>query len=268
MVGGAGGGEVSDLQGKVALVTGGGSGIGRATALSLAGAGAAVVVADISEEAGGETVRLIEREGGRGAFVRTDVTSWDEIRGMVAFAEEKFGALQIVHNNAGVNSGWPSFPDVPRTKWERTLVINLWAVIAVIQAAVPALRRAGGGVIVNSASLSGLVPFRTEPVYAATKHAVVGLTRSLGPMKQEENIRVNCVCPSFVDTQLPRSRLADMSEEDRTRWEAALDRMPMLKPEDVADGVLELVRDESLSGAVMTIVVGEPRKLVEAPGGQ
>jgi NAD(P)-dependent dehydrogenase (short-subunit alcohol dehydrogenase family) len=267
VVGGAVRGEVNDLEGKVALVTGGGSGIGRATALALANAGASVVVADISEDAGTETQRLMEAAGGRGAFVRTDVTSWDEIERMVAFAEETFGGLHIVHNNAGVNSGWPSFPDGPREKWERTLAINLWAVIAVIQAAVPALRRAGGGVIVNSASLSGLVPFRTEPVYAATKHAVVGLTRSLGPMKQEENIRVNCVCPSFVDTPLPRSRLADMNAEDRARWEAAFDRMPMLKPEDVAEGVLELVRDESLSGAVMTIVVGEPRKLSEAPTG-
>jgi NAD(P)-dependent dehydrogenase (short-subunit alcohol dehydrogenase family) len=258
---------VKDLAGKVALVTGGGSGIGRATALALAEAGAAVAVADISQEAGDGTVGLVEDAGGRAKFVWTDVTSWDEIERMVAFAEETFGRLDIVHNNAGVNSGWPSFPDGPREKWERTLAVNLWAVLAVIQASVPALRRAGGGVIVNSASLSGLVPFRTEPVYAATKHAVVGLTRSLGPMKEEENIRVNCVCPSFVDTQLPRSRLADMGPEDRARWEQALDRMPMLKVEEVAEGVLELVRDESLSGAVMTIVVGEPRKLVEAPGG-
>lgn len=253
-----------DLEGRVALVTGGGSGIGRATAIALAEAGAVVVIADIDEAGAQETVRLIEEAGGRAASVHTDVTQWEDLERMVAFTEETFGRLDIFHNNAGINTGWPRFPEAAREKWEKTVAVNLTAVIGAIQAVVPAMRLSGGGAIVNSASLAGLVAYDMEPIYAATKHGVVGLTRALAFLKDEAGIRVNCVCPSFVDTQLPRRRLESMPPEERERWEAILSRMPMLAPADVAEAVLELVRDESLAGEAMAVMYGQPRRLVPA----
>ncbi len=253
-----------DLEGRVALVTGGGSGIGRATAVALAEAGAAVVIADIDDPGAQETVRLIAEAGGRAAAVRTDVTQPEDLQRMVSFTEETFGRLDIFHNNAGINTGWPRFPEVARERWERTVAVNLTAVIGAIQAVVPAMRRSGGGAIVNSASLAGLIAYDTEPIYAATKHGVVGLTRALAFLKDEAGIRVNCVCPSFVDTQLPRRRLESMPPAERERWEAVLTRMPMLAPSEVAEAVLALVRDESLAGEAMAVMYGQPRRLVPA----
>jgi len=253
-----------DLEGRVALVTGGGAGIGRATAIALAEAGAAVVIADIDDAGSQEAVRLIEEAGGRAALVHTDVTRWKDLERMVAFTTGTFGRLDIFHNNAGINTGWPRFPEATREKWERTVAVNLTAVIGAIQAVVPAMRLSGGGAIVNSASLAGLVAYDMEPIYGATKHGVVGLTRALAFLKDEASIRVNCVCPSFVDTQLPRSRLQSAPPKERERWEAVLSQMPMLAPADVAEAVLELVRDESLAGQAMAVMYGQPRRLVPA----
>lgn len=249
-------------EGKVAIVTGGGSGIGRATAAALAEAGAAVVVADIDDDGGQETMRIVEEARGRAAFVRTDVTRWEDIEAMVAYAEETFGRLDILHNNAGINAGWPRFPEAPRERWDKTVAVNLWAVIAGTQAAVPALRRAGGGVIVNMASLAGIVAYDADPIYAATKHGVVGLTRALAFLHEEANIRVNCICPGFVDTPLPRRRLAMMPPAERERWEINLARIPMISPAEVAQAVLEFVRDDALAGAVMAVMHGRPRQFV------
>ncbi len=259
---------MNGLDDKVALVTGGGSGIGRATAIALAEAGAAVVIADIDEAAGQETSELIDAADGRSAFVRTDVTEWEELERMVSFTVETFGGLHVFHNNAGINTGWPDFPEAARERWEKVVAINLWAVIAGIQAVVPAMRGSGGGAIVNMASLAGLVAYGTDPIYAATKHGVVGLTRALGGLKEEANIRVNCLCPGFVDTPLPRRRLADMPPEQRARWEGALERIPMIAASEVADGVLELVGNESLAGEVMVVLQDgvRVRKLVPVPG--
>ena len=184
---------MNDLEGKAALITGGGSGIGRATAIALAGAGAAVVIADVDEAGARGTARLVEEARGRAAFVRTDVSRWEEIERMVAFSEETFGGLDILHNNAGINAGWPRFPDAPRERWDRTVAVNLWAVIAGTDAAVPALRRRGGGVIVNTASLAGLIAYLPDPIYAAAKHGVVGFSRSLTYLLAEAGVRVNCV---------------------------------------------------------------------------
>src|SRR3989304_3615907 len=102
------------------------------------------------------------------------------------------------------------------------------------------MRRRGGGVIVNSASLAGLIAYQEDPIYAATKHAVVGLTRALAFLKEEANIRVNCVCPGFVDTPLPRRRLESMTDEERARWEAVLARIPMIPPSEGADAALDI----------------------------
>jgi len=254
-----------DPNGKVALITGGGSGIGRATALALAAEGASIAVADVNEDGGRETVRLVEDKGGRAAFVPVDVTKRDDLERMVSFAEETFGGLDIFHNNAGIGTPQPRFPAAPLDLWERTLTVDLWAVIAAVQAAVPAMRRRGGGVIVNTASLAGLIAHLPDPVYSAAKHGVVGLTRSLAFLKDEANIRVNCVCPGVVDTPMVRGVPGVMSEAELKQREAFVTTMPLIKPEHIADAVLEFVRDDSLTGQAMAITHGPRRRIIDPP---
>jgi NAD(P)-dependent dehydrogenase (short-subunit alcohol dehydrogenase family) len=254
-----------DPNGKVALITGGGSGIGRATSLLLAQAGATIVVADVSEEGGHETVRLLEAGGARAAFVRTDVTKRADIERMVAFAEETYGGLDIAYNNAGIGTPAPRFPDSKADDWERTVMVDLWAVIAGVQAEVPALKRRGGGVIVNTASIAGLAPYLPDPIYAAAKHGVVGLTRSLQFLHGEANIRVNCVCPGVVDTPMVRRSQQEASPETRAQMEEMLSRMPMMPPSDIAEAVLEFVQDDSLAGEAMSVIYGGRKRLVDPP---
>lgn len=254
-----------DPNGKVALITGGGSGIGRATATALAAEGASVVVCDINEEGAHETVRQIEKAGGKATALKTDVTKRDDIERMIAFAEETYGGLDIVHLNAGVGTPRPVFPDAKPEDWERTIAIDLWAVIAGVQAAVPALRRRGGGVILNTASMAGLIPYLPDPIYGAAKHGVVGLTRSLAGLAVSDKIRVNCVCPGVVDTPLVRRGLETMNESERAQTEVLLESMPKMRPEEIAEAVLEFVHDDSLAGQAMGIMYGRPRKLIEPP---
>ena len=251
-----------DPEGKVAIVTGGASGIGRATALALAQAGASVVVADVNAEGGAETVSLIEQAGGRAAFVRCDVTSRDDLEATVAFAEETYGGLDIMHNNAGITTPPPRFPDAAPERWERTIAVDLWSAIAGTQAAVPAMRRRGGGVIINTASMAGIIQYQPDPIYAAAKHGVVGLTRALVFLKSEANIRVNCICPGVVDTPLITSGMADLTPEQRAQRDAMIRQMPLLQPEEVAEAVMQLVRDDSLAGEAMGLTYGRAPRLV------
>ena len=251
-----------DPTGKVAVVTGGSSGIGRATALALAEVGAAVVVADVDEGGGQETVALIESSGGKTAFVHTDVTNREALERMVAFAEETFGGLDILHNNAGVTTNPPRFPDALADRWERTLAVNLWAVIAAVQAALPAMRRRGGGVIVNTASMAGIIQYEPDPIYSATKHGVVGLTRALVFLRAEARIRVNCICPGVVDTPMLTREIAGLTPEEKAQRDAIVSQMPLIPPSEVAEAVLEFVRDDSLAGEAMGIINGRPRKLI------
>jgi 15-hydroxyprostaglandin dehydrogenase (NAD) len=238
-----------DPRGKVAIVSGGASGIGLATAKLLASHGARIVIADLQEEAGERAAREIEQAGGEARFVRVDVTQPDDVRRMVAFAVEQFGRLDIAHNNAGVNEGGQDFLEPGADYWERTLAIDLAAVLRATQLEVQQLRaQSGGGVIVNTASMGGIVPMPTGPIYAASKAGVIHFSRSLGYLGAE-GIRVNAICPTFTDTPMVRGG-----------GEPALELMRrevggILEPEQVAAGVLELVRDDTRAGAVMRVTV-------------
>jgi 15-hydroxyprostaglandin dehydrogenase (NAD) len=231
-----------ELQGRVAVVTGGGSGIGRATVLAFAREGTAVVVADVDETGGEETVGLVADLGGTSTFVRTDVTEPRSLEAMFDTAEAEHGGVDIVHNNAGLVCGEPLWPDITPETLMRVMAVNLGGVVVGTRLAIPVLRRRGGGAIVNTASMAALFPMTVDPIYSATKAGVTMFTRACAPLA-EEGIRVNCVLPGLVDTPLlPKSG-------DGERWAdwavAARDSMGMMEPDVVAQAVLDLVRDDA-----------------------
>ncbi len=231
-----------ELQGRVAVVTGGGSGIGRATVLAFAREGTAVVVADVDETGGEETVGLVADLGGTSTFVRTDVTEPRSLEAMFETAEAEHGGVDIVHNNAGLVCGEPLWPDITPETLMRVMAVNLGGVVVGTRLAIPVLRRRGGGAIVNTASMAALFPMTVDPIYSATKAGVTMFTRACAPLA-EEGIRVNCVLPGLVDTPLlPKSG-------DGERWAdwavAARDSMGMMEPDVVAQAVLDLVRDDT-----------------------
>ncbi len=238
-----------DPREKVAVVTGGGSGIGFATAKLLASHGAHIVVADIDARAAERAAAEIAASGAHSHAVAVDVADAGQVRRMLDSATERFGRIDIVHNNAGITErGEDLFaPDAHR--WEAVLDIDLRAVILGTQLAVQHLRhQGGGGVIVNTASMAGLVPTGASPVYAAAKAGVVHFTRTLAHLASE-GIRVNAVCPTYTDT--PMVQIAGPEAIEALKQAVG----GILQPEQVAEGVLELVRDDSRAGAVMRVTV-------------
>ncbi|MDO8214033.1 SDR family NAD(P)-dependent oxidoreductase [Conexibacter sp. CPCC 206217] len=189
--------DLSRLRDKVALVTGGASGIGRLTALALAEAGAEVVVADLD----GTGAQQVAREVG-GHAIATDVSDLDANLAAVAFAQERAGGLDLVFLNAGVTSDTGLGEQFDLALYRRAMGVNLDGVVFGAQAALPALKARGGGSIVATASLAGLLGVPMDAIYAANKHAVVGLTRSLGPLLAGDGIRFNAICPTFAETPL------------------------------------------------------------------
>lgn len=238
-----------EIRGKVGVITGGGSGIGRATSVRLAKDGAAVVVVDLDEAGGSETVRQIEREGGRATFVKADVTKLDDARRMLETAVAEFGRLDILHNNAGIATGAPGFPEAPPERWHLVVEIDLQAVILGCGLAAPLMQKNGGGVIINTASMAGLYPHRQDPVYGAAKAGVVNFTHSLASWESGRKIRVNCICPGIVDTPLVRKGIEQAEQAGLKSW------MPskIIQPEEIADAVVTLVRDDSLFGCSLEI---------------
>jgi NAD(P)-dependent dehydrogenase (short-subunit alcohol dehydrogenase family) len=228
-----------DPDGKVALVTGAAMGIGRAAARALAEAGAQVVLADRESEEGKRAAAEVG-----GLFVRADVADDADLRRMIETAERFGGGLDILVNNAGGVSA-PFYPEAPVEHWEGVLDVNLRAVMVATQLALEPLRRRGGGVIVNVASVAGVgAGPHDAPEYAAAKAGVIRLTAALGSLASE-GIRVNAICPDYVDTPAVQRSLAEMSEDER----AAVPEL--VPPEAIAGGVLRLIRDDSLAGRVL-----------------
>jgi NAD(P)-dependent dehydrogenase (short-subunit alcohol dehydrogenase family) len=188
------------LEGKVALVTGAGGGIGRAAAEAFARSGASVMVSDVNEAGCAETVALIEAMGGKAAFVRCDVSKADEVKAMVAATVEKFGGLDCAFNNAGINRITDDQYD--DAIWERDIAINLSGVMRCMREEAAVMLERGGGAIVNTASINGLVGNGGQPAYTAAKHGVVGLARHGALRWAKAGIRVNAVCPGVIETPM------------------------------------------------------------------
>jgi NAD(P)-dependent dehydrogenase (short-subunit alcohol dehydrogenase family) len=219
----------SSFEGKVALITGGAGGLGRATARALAHAGARIVVADIDEAGGREVAASLD-----GDFVPCDVSSLDHNLAAVQTALHLHGHLDLVHLNAGIVTGCGVAEDFDPERYRRIVAVNLDGVVFGTHAALPALKHSGGGAIVATASLAGLTAVPADPFYAATKHAVVGLARSLGPALAPDGVRFNAVCPSFAETNIITGVRAQLEAEG----------IPILAAETVADAVLEVLGGE------------------------
>jgi len=237
-----------NIEGRIAVITGAGSGIGRATALRLARGGAHVVVADIDAASAHETAAQITNGGGTAAALHTDVSYTAQVAAMLQFAEHQFGGLDTLYNNAGITCGDPTYPDARLEQWQRVLDVNLRAAILGTQLALPLLRRRGGGCIVQTSSFAGLIGWGPDPIYAATKAALVLFTHSLAHLSAE-GIRVNCICPSGVNTPM-------LARAYQSATAKPPEGMPVLEPEDVADGVVQLMTDDALAGRVLLIGPG------------
>jgi NAD(P)-dependent dehydrogenase (short-subunit alcohol dehydrogenase family) len=235
-----------DVEGKTAIVSGAGSGIGRATALLLARKGAKVILADIDVARGEDALREARQSEGTAEFIRMDATNDADLEAAIARATQLWGRLDIIFNNAGVLTGAPPFPATAADQWKRVVDLNLTAVIRATQLAAEAMRAQGGGVIVNTASMAGINPWAMDPVYSATKAGVVFFTKALEWMSERYGVRVNCVCPTLVETPL-------LTEAGDARIKGLL-AMTRLKPEDIAAAVLQLIEDDTAAGRALTVL--------------
>src|SRR5579884_244651 len=240
-----------EFSGKVALVTGAGSGIGRASAQAFANAGASVIVADVVVEGGEETVQLIKQTGGEATFVRADVSRASEVEALVRQTIETYGRLDYAHNNAGIEGASAGTVDYSEEAWDRVIAINLKGVWLCMKYEIPAMLKQGGGAIVNTASVAGLIGFERLPAYNASKHGVVGLTRTAALEYAAKNIRVNCVCPGVIRTPMVE-RILDTGGFTEQELRAGEPVGRMGQPEEIAQGVVWLLSDAA------SFVTGHP----------
>jgi NAD(P)-dependent dehydrogenase (short-subunit alcohol dehydrogenase family) len=226
-----------EFRGKVAIVTGGTSGIGRETAIAFARAGAKVVVAGRRHEEGKETIDLLRSAGGEGLFVKTDVSQSDQVRALIQNTVQKFGHLDIAFNNAGTEGSILTIVEQSEQDWDRTIAINLKGVWLCLKYEIEQMLKQGsGGAIVNMASVAGLVGSAGFATYAASKHGVVGLTKSAALETAPKGIRINVICPAVIETPMEQ-RL--FSEPDVHRHMTNLHPIGRFgTPKEVADAVL------------------------------
>lgn len=241
------------FDGKVALVTGSAAGIGRATVLAFAREGAKVVVSDIDVEAAEETVRMVEALGAEAAFVEADVGKESDIKALVEATVEAYGSLDCAVNNAGMEGDVAPIAENPLENWERVIRINLTGVWLSMKYEIQQMLKQGGGAIVNIASIEGMIAIPGGSPYVASKHGVNGITKTAALEYMQANIRVNSVCPGFIDTKMLE------------RVEIPIPELPSIvamspagrkgRPDEVAEAVIWLCSDAAsfVTGHTMTV---------------
>ncbi|HLE14282.1 MAG TPA: SDR family oxidoreductase [Anaerolineales bacterium] len=232
---------MADLRGKVAIVTGGASGIGRTTAQFYARDGARVAISDVDEAGGEETVRLIEAAGGEATFIRADVSNSEDCQALVNSTTERFGRLDIAFNNAGIGGESNLTADYSVAGWNNLIGINLSGVFYCMKYEIPAILRSGGGSIVNMASILGQVAFANSSAYVASKHGVIGLTKNAAVEYASQGVRVNAVGPAFIRTPLIAGIEADEQVRNLLISLHPIGRLG--EPEEVAELVIWLSSD-------------------------
>jgi NAD(P)-dependent dehydrogenase (short-subunit alcohol dehydrogenase family) len=244
------------LEGKVALITGSGQGIGRAAALLFAREGAAVVVADVNQGTGSQTAADIAAAGGRGLFVPADVSRGEDVRRLVDAVRERLGALHILYNNASVY--WPGrdgrITDIAEEDWDRVLAVNLRSIFLCCKKGIPLMKESGGGSIINTSSSAGVTGIPGCDAYTATKGATIALTRSLAVEYRPFGIRVNCIAPAGIRTpMLAQSNLEDSTFDERRFLALRTPSRRYGTPEEIAQTALFLASEESsyINGAVI-----------------
>lgn len=229
---------------KVAMVTGGGSGIGRATALKMAKEGASVVIGNRSETAGQETVDLILQAGGKASFYRTDVTKLEDVKSLVQYTVDTYGGLHIAFNNAGVDDPQAMTPEQTEDTFDLVMKVNVKGVWYLMKTEIEHMVKNGGGAIVNTSSIAGISGYPGHAPYTASKHAVMGLTKTAALEYAKQGIRINAVCPGAIDTAL----LGNLTQGDSETIEYIKSLHPigrLGKPDEIADAVVWLCSEEA-----------------------
>jgi meso-butanediol dehydrogenase / (S,S)-butanediol dehydrogenase / diacetyl reductase len=244
------------LEGKKAIITGAATGIGRASALLFAEHGASVVVADINQEKGQAVVGEIISAGGEACFIYADLVKADSVESMVTETVQKYGQVDILYNNAGVNL-FARLTDTQEEDWDRVMAVNVKGVYLCCKYAIPAMKANGGGVIINTASAAAIVGLRNLAAYTASKGAVLQMTKNLALDYAPDNIRVNALCPGVTATEMTLQVIDGSPDPQaaRERFDSARPMMRMGDPIEIAQAALFLASDDSsyMTGAHLVV---------------